>query len=354
MSFDLWHYDPTNFQRSPFTAYVGLTNSNENSFQPIPDLRRNDADINLMFINSKVVYTGEVKDPVFDGTKPVDDVSQQTLWQSAKVTGAIGCTEQYQFCNGDRCTAPGGIYAFNETSVKALDYNDVQTATFKAIWTALWASRLRHLIIGIGVEVLLAKGKVYTGGDQGRWISTALPSDHWQLEVQNMHNITMAMLQRTIVSHAVPGEGASIPLEPQSYIIQETEPASLKVCASQRIKTMAYSSFSILGLALIISLGSVVILLNMSLPGLVGWIQRRTGKGLYLRQQWIESDFLQLQRMAFEGKGIGPWTGNEDAVPITTRLGTRFKFDGPRSTAESTVLEEGVGSTPLIPYVRLK
>lgn len=54
-------------------------------------------------------------------------------------------------------------------------------------------------------------------------------------------------------------------------------------------------------------------------------LQRRNEKGEAARLDWIESDTLQLQRAAFQARGIGPWKSKDDGVPVTTVFGQRFR-----------------------------
>jgi hypothetical protein len=78
-------------------------------------------------------------------------------------------------------------------------------------------------------------------------------------------------------------------------------------------------------LFLLILGGTFVVLVNVSLPHLMGWLQRRSEKGEAARLDWIGSEPLQLQRVAFEARGIGPWKCKDGGVPVTAKLGQRFR-----------------------------
>lgn len=71
--------------------------------------------------------------------------------------------------------------------------------------------------------------------------------------------------------------------------------------------------------------GALVILIDVFLPQMVGWLQRRSGRGLATRLDWIESEPLHLQRIAFESCGIGPWKVDNDGIPITEEFGQKFR-----------------------------
>src|SRR6266487_4301101 len=54
-----------------FSSHVGLTSRIENTFSPIADFRRTDADVIMIFIRSAVLYTAEISDPVFNATRQI-------------------------------------------------------------------------------------------------------------------------------------------------------------------------------------------------------------------------------------------------------------------------------------------
>ncbi|KAI9860128.1 MAG: hypothetical protein M1813_006238 [Trichoglossum hirsutum] len=305
-----------------FNAFAG--SDSESVFVPIPQFNRSDADVSLLFLNRALLYTGQVADPWFTATLQIYEDDWGGKWGSSLATTAVGCVEQYQFCNGDRCTPTSGIYNVNDKLVSAVGYSPAQMATFRLLWRSAWSLQMRYLLLFLGTDVLLANNKLYSSFDR---LSPALPPNQWQIEMENIHNITMAMLQRIVVEHALPSNfRVSDSASTDSYVIPENDTESLRLCSHQRIKAIGYSSFSVLGLAVIILVGSFIILVNILLPGIVGWFQRKTGRGLHRRREWIESETLQLQRMLFEMRGIGPWEGNQDAVPVTANFGQKFQL----------------------------
>jgi hypothetical protein len=270
-------------------------------------------------------------DPWFNATLLYEVDDWGFLWGTPLVTTVIGCTEQYQFCNGGRCTPMLGLYDMNK-SVGAIGYNPSQHATFRLLWKALWSAQLRHLLIILGSDVLLANEKLYTSLHK---ISLVLPPNQWHTEMENLHNISMAIMQRRVVDHALPSKLKFHSfLDEKQHIVLENDTESLRLCHSQRIKTSTYSSFSVLGLAIIIFGGLSLMLLNILLADVVAYYQRNTRRGLYQRLEWIETETLQLQRMVFEGRGIGPWEGLQEAVPITSTFGQKFHCGSSTSALE--------------------
>ena len=84
----------------------------------------------------------------------------------------------------------------------------------------------------------------------------------------------------------------------------------------QKIRSDAITSFSILGLGILLGLGGLVILVSMTIDSLAGWVGKRLGIGNYQRLEWVSNGTLQLQRLAHEELGCGSWTGED--FPITT------------------------------------
>jgi hypothetical protein len=65
-----------------------------------------------------------------------------------------------------------------------------------------------------------------------------------------------------------------------------------------KTRSTAYSNFSVLGLSLPLAIGSLIILLHLSLSSIVARLQEKSDKGQYRRLEWKETSVLQLQRFA--------------------------------------------------------
>lgn len=86
---------------------------------------------------------------------------------------------------------------------------------------------------------------------------------------------------------------------------------------SQKIRNDSFTSFSVLGLVILLSIGGLIIGISYTLETLVNWIQKRKNLNLYKRVEWTTNETLQLQRLAHEELGFGTWTRTEDDYPIT-------------------------------------
>jgi hypothetical protein len=90
----------------------------------------------------------------------------------------------------------------------------------------------------------------------------------------------------------------------------------------QKIRSDAFTSFSVLGLAIILGVGGLLIALAYSLELLAECASRRARRGAYRRLEWSANGTLQLQRLAHEELGYGgAWAGADAFVPVTRPAG---------------------------------
>jgi hypothetical protein len=323
---------------------------NESEFAPIPDFQRSEADVTLLFLTRPLVYTERVNDVWFNASVPFPvDGWSGPKWVSPVAASVMGCTEQYQFCRRQHCTPLSGLYAGNEEQARAAGFNPPQLATFRVLWKAAWATQMRYSLVILGSDVLLAKRKVYTGF---HLLSQGLPENQWQTEVENIHNISMALLQRRVVDHVLPSEVGrpdDAGLEGWDFN-KENDTESQVLCSRQRIRSSEFTSFCVLGIAIIVAVGSLVALIDLVLADAVGWIQHRIGRGLSKRFEWIEHGTLNLQRLLFEAWGIGPWKGDgSNLPPVTDTFGHEFQPPDPMTILPSPITRSTTGfGTPKV------
>jgi hypothetical protein len=117
---------------------------------------------------------------------------------------------------------------------------------------------------------------------------------------------------------------------------------SKAMCYSQKIADpQGTISFSVLGVAIILSVGGFIIATSLVLDTIVGWLEKKYNIGEHARKNWIMDEKLQLQRSVFlllfvrmsaterhtltqpfqalESAGMGTWEGHTAAVPTTTK-----------------------------------
>jgi hypothetical protein len=295
------------------------------AFDPISELNRSDADVTLLFLTNRVAYTGEVKDPWFKATSQGNTSwGFENVYFPDETVSGIGCTEQFQFCNGEKCSPMNGFFALDPENPPDIEFNKLQSATYQLMLTYAGFMQLNNMLQFLRNEVLLASQLVYGSG----LISSPVEATHWHSEMENLHNVSLAGMQAHAVYHAAPG---NVQIKPRmslhDVIVPETSPEQLVLCNNQKFRSTAYASFNLLGVCLILILSFLIIMLNTVLPTVVGWIQGKGNKREWniARLAWIEDDVLQLQRMAFEGRGIGPWKGRANNVPVMESYGLKFQ-----------------------------
>jgi hypothetical protein len=186
---------------------------------------------------------------------------------------------------------------------------------FQLYWKIAWATQLHFQLGFIGRENLVALDYLWDGGFAYERSAT-LPPDHWHREVLNWMNTTLSVAQSSTLDFArVPEFDRGPEISALKYVVPPAEPAAQLLCHRMKARSKQHTSFSVLGLSILIALGLLLITLSLILPNTVAYLQTRTGKGLHKRLEWIESSSFQLQRMAAEGRGIGPWEGRDQDVP---------------------------------------
>jgi hypothetical protein len=140
-------------------------------------------------------------------------------------------------------------------------------------------------------------------------------------------NTSLAVMQRSAASFARPNEfDAGSGISSLQHIVEPTDPSMRLICHRVKIRSAEFTSFSVLRLSLIVAFGILIMSANGLIPVLTAAWQRRTGQGGYKRLEWIESKTFQLQRMAAEGRGTGPWEGKDADVPVLSEGGYRFNL----------------------------
>lgn len=155
-------------------------------------------------------------------------------------------------------------------------------------------------------------------------IQTSLPPNQWEIEVSSWFSTGLASLQNTVQDYVNPRNivpGISVG-EPQTTV-------DIAMCSNQKTEfTNGTISFSVLGIAVILVVGMLIVLTSFFLAPIVGYL------GFKSYHSWVLDDTLQLQRMVFETRGVR-WTGYDRGVPVTE---TPERFPAVASSAESQAL----------------
>ena len=271
-------------------------------------------------------YYTPVDDPWFSAHVPYNKrhpkATHHTTFFADKLNSPLGCATSYQVCNpnllpGSACTQLGG---WNQTleslaTQSDLEFNDRQNATVIRLMDAAYAASLDQLVIALDQRILLATLEA------AKDLSNDLPPDQWKYEVYQLNSIMLAYMQSLIVNYV---EGPEDPAY-NRYIQPPSTPEEEEFCKNQIVADKSKYCFSVLGMAIMLIIGGVIILVNLTLEPLVRLFRNFTKNdhGLYKQLEWDTTATLQLQRLLYEGQGMGTWHGEPDVVPVTT-YGDRF------------------------------
>ncbi|KAH8731499.1 hypothetical protein GQ44DRAFT_604872 [Phaeosphaeriaceae sp. PMI808] len=313
-------YLPQAYHVIATTAYTERPNASD--FNPISDFHLTDADVTLLSIFNKARYNGKVDDALFNAQVPIDGGEQ---WFSPTTDlDILGCTEQYQFCNTQKqkCTNLTGLYATqNSINRGDLALSKRQMATFSVMWQAGWAMSLQWAVKILSSRVLLAQEWLFTSTSIG---SSWLPGDQWQQEAFNIHNLSLSIFQHRVNQHSTPetfeirqGVNAS------KLIDTPTDPDVLALCERQRILSGRHYSVSVLGMAIILCVGSLLVITDQAIEAV--WARFFTAPWqLEKREEWTQTGTLQLHRQALEARGIGTWDRTNRDFPVIEAKGKIF------------------------------
>lgn len=292
---------------------------------PSAPLNRTDADVHLVFIApNSMTYLTPVDDPVFSAhlvsKTSIRNFEGQDLifYEADSYLGIIACAEQLQICNGDTCTplsAPETAFSSSQ------GLNIVQKGIFRRLAYANAVTGISQVILGRSGTALRAIETVQLT------LQAPLPPDQWKIEISSWFNTGLVVLQSVLRDYASPTN-----VLPGTHVEEPKNAIDLAMCSSQKtLTTNGTISFSVLGLAIILVVGTLVILTSFVLETLARYL----GLGSHLN--WVLDDKMQLQRMAFEGRGVS-WINTEGIIPVTE---AGQKFPSLRTSAESQALIGG-------------
>ncbi|KAL7774346.1 hypothetical protein CFE70_005258 [Pyrenophora teres f. teres 0-1] len=280
--------------------------------RPISELQVPNADISAFWLEQLGIwYFSPVKDPWFaaeHGSNKSTPVGPKKYYDAGeKVVNALVCAQQYQFCNPSKelCTAPMGSSASAASAASNLFTNSTNEDRF------MWNLRAVFNQIGFTeIANILKEGALLASDFTTPLGQFGLPDNQWELELKHWFGIMLAALQGSIVNQA---SGPSIP-EAAPFHSAPMTAGERAACSNQKIRSDSYTSFNVLGLILIFSIGSLIMLISACLPSLTARMRR---KKPFASIEWDTNDTLQLQRLAHEAVGAGDWVGTRDDYPRT-------------------------------------
>ncbi|KAI4681046.1 uncharacterized protein J4E88_005551 [Alternaria novae-zelandiae] len=306
---------------SAVTRYNVINNDevfSNDAWRPIQELEVPDADLGVYFLQMKDIrYLEPVTDLWFEALDKVVNrgkkFGNQTSYATELPIRALACVQQYQFCRPsleevENCTPLNGIFEATRIASSTLFPQPKDSERFLWSLRAIrdMAGGFHELVKQLKGGSLLASDYVSDSGQGG------LPDNQWELELEHWFKFTMADLQRAILDQAT---GPAVP-EAVPFFSAPTSPEARALCGSQKIRSDSYTSFNVLGLILMFSIGGLIMLIAACLPSVTARLQR---KKPFSSIEWVTNDTLQLQRLAHEAVGAGQWQGACDDYPRTRK-----------------------------------
>lgn len=209
--------------------------------------------------------------------------------------------DQHQFCNpsNGKCTPLTGVFILSATQGQHfnIDLNSAQYTTATLIAGVIPQLSTYMSVHTRSANALRASETVHDNDEQ-----IGLPNNQWMTEVSTWFGISMAKLQQLVVQYAT---GSAY--VPEGYtIIGPLSKEEKDLCNNQIIRsTSGVISFSVLGIAIILIVGAVLIVTSLLLDTVIPFMRRKTDWNEYKSLHWVLDWALQLQRLAYEEAGQG-------------------------------------------------
>ncbi|KAI0813452.1 hypothetical protein GGR55DRAFT_703439 [Xylaria sp. FL0064] len=311
------------------TIYVRRNNTLQLEFAPISSVSRNDADVTIVFLSGEgVVHSAPSLDEWYRVSPTPVNVSETAgerfdkapIYLPLEPASPLGCVDQYQFCYGDiqHCGLLSSFsdavlsveHLFNTTSAydnstkiraDSLDY-------FLSGFLGYQSTYIGEVIQQLGSASLNSKNSL-TASFQG-----PLPSNQWQLDVIGWWDITKASVQAAYLRMVYFN-----PPDPNllRYRVNFTSEGRAKLCSNQKIRSTAYTSFSVFGLLFTFIVGLLIALISYLLEPVSRILHQKRGFRTFAHLEWSANATLQLQRLAHEQLGFGTWSKGTEDIPVT-------------------------------------
>ncbi|TIC95880.1 Tigger transposable element-derived protein 2 [Colletotrichum higginsianum] len=284
---------------------------------------------NIEDIQKAQIEAGE-KEDITDESSDSDTPSEA---ESYRFVSPIACADGHQICNpmNDRCTSFLGSAELSAAARSArLALNPTQVATLARIGPGIYTSTFYNLV-WTRTQSFLQAQELVAGLSQ-----LSLPSNQWQIEMGSLMADALASLQHETLEYvtgpAAPVQGTMLQpwdtLPNSSSVAADDIRAPMRdLCGSQRVRdTRGTLNFSVVGLSVLLGVGSTFIIISFFLEFLTRFFQQKTGWGTLKAKRWERDESLQVMRMLYELRDAGMWRGTTESFP-TTETKDNFEFD---------------------------
>ncbi|KAF2110744.1 hypothetical protein BDV96DRAFT_650847 [Lophiotrema nucula] len=284
-------------------------------FEPLPEMRREDADITVRAVGKNAIrYREPVDDLLFAAHQVVplyliSDNSTFTYYQSDTHSSMIGIMEQYQYCitnstSHETCSDLGGWPGTNP-AVNFPRANGLQLSMLRLLYTT--ANHFNHA----SIDRFKASELIHGGG-----LIDSLPEDQWITELTSWESQIWAAHQIAMADYAA-GPTSRVPSAAVTTRNSSTA-GDKELCGMQKMrKTGDFININYFGLVFILTVSSVIAVVDTLILRFLIFLKAFKHISPHRINRWIQDGVWQLQRHAYESHGEGDWTMLDEVVPTT-------------------------------------
>ncbi|KAI0839896.1 hypothetical protein F5Y06DRAFT_286321 [Hypoxylon sp. FL0890] len=321
------------FARPSTSVYFQGQLLDGSDFVPLPEVNASNGALTIVFLSGDGVLFSQIADDQwYRGIVPYRMVydmgingSSQT-YRPEEAASPMGCVEKWQWCNpayppergcgplSDNIDAIYGAAPLFNMTVEDLAPERPSSPTAigtQLVWSALIflgnPQTIAFALLHLGAKSLISQSQLYGG------VQFSLSQNQWQLDVIHWWNTILASIQASYIDTVLGYNDPEIDSSKWPPLNEEEQ----TMCKSQKIRSSAYTSFSLFGLYFTYVTGAVIIILSYVLEPSLAWLHRRRKYRQYEHLEWASNTSLQLYRLANESLGLGKWSDCTETVPIT-------------------------------------
>jgi hypothetical protein len=298
----------------------GSISTKRSAFLPIPILERPDADGALSFLSSNdIPFLGEVNDPWFSARRFSGKTASETGYKAVEndeklyfrdePSQVVGCTQQWQICNPNQP---------KETGCTPLTSGEQARHLADPLWSS---EAQRDLFKWAHVSFGFIPAAPWMGGHSllafltlSAYFQARLSDNQWEQEMERFFQQGLAAMQRNKIERAAGYSDSSL----RHLIVLAETAAQKEACSRQIVRSPGYTSFSVLGLSVILVLSVLITITSLAIPMILARSALKSNrKASYKSLEWSANSILQLQRLAHEAAGFGTWSKTNGEHPVT-------------------------------------
>jgi hypothetical protein len=270
-------------------------------------------------------YAKPVTDPWFEAKTPKTSEYEEkpgvfkdmTIYEPDLLVSTVGCTVQYQWCDPNTgsnmtCTDLTATRASLRQGDK-LFKRERQLVTLDRLHKQLGTTRDFDNIVGS------LAGSVLLANKHGNYQLGAPREDQWIQELSHLYGTLMTNMQIRNYRYTG-GYQSTLDINP---VIKAPLANETWMCDTQMVRREDYQSLNVLGIALICSIGGLIILINLTLDAIVGWYQKRYNKRVHATHEWDMLQAETLQQQLYKSHGVEMKEGGVSIAGILGQLISR-------------------------------